>query len=112
MKQKAEIVDLEYVIRKTRNATERTTTLQHRLREFDSDGFKAARLSQVMCKSCYYLCSHIGGCAMTIKPCGICGNEVTYSSTNTGVLCKECATKHHLCAYCGGDLDMKQRRKL
>lgn len=74
------------------------------------DRRRAEREERGECKSCFYT-SRVGGCAITLRKCMCCGVEVAYSSTATDVLCKPCALKHKLCRHCGGDRDMRTRRK-
>ena len=74
------------------------------------DTKKADRLKHHECKACFYS-SRIGGAAMTTRPCMSCGSDEMYGSTATDVLCIACATKHELCRHCGGDLEMRTRRK-
>jgi ribosomal protein S27E len=74
------------------------------------DTEKSERLNRHECKACFYS-SRIGGAAMTYRPCMSCGTSVLYGSTNTDVLCMDCAKQHSLCKHCGGDLEMRTRRK-
>lgn len=63
------------------------------------------------CKSCWYLNNQrIGGAAITHKPCDVCENEMSFGSTCTDSVCKDCSDTHKLCTHCGGDIDMKDRR--
>ena len=78
--------------------------------EVTNDARKNERLKRHECKACFYA-SRIGGAAMTTRPCMSCGSEEMYGSTATDVLCMDCATKHGLCKHCGGDLEMRTRRK-
>lgn len=78
--------------------------------EVASDARKAERLKRHECKACFYS-SRIGGAAMTTRSCMSCGSDEMYGSTATDVLCMVCATKHELCRHCGGDLEMRTRRK-
>ena len=75
-----------------------------------SDARKIKRLKRHECKACFYS-SRMGGAAMTTRPCMSCGSDEMYGSTATDVLCMECAAKHELCKHCGGDLEMRTRRK-
>ncbi len=64
------------------------------------------------CKKCFYIYpARIGGSAMTMEPCGVCGKEVWYGNTSTDRLCMTCALEHKLCKHCGGDVEMRPRRK-
>lgn len=68
------------------------------------------RIEKAECVWCFYS-SRIGGQAMTTQACAACGEIQTYSSTNTDVFCKKCASKHDLCCHCGGDVNTRVRRK-
>lgn len=74
------------------------------------DTEKAQRLERQRCKACHYF-KGIGGAAITTQPCMRCGKEQTYGSTNTDALCMDCATHAELCKHCGGDLEMRTRRR-
>jgi hypothetical protein len=75
-----------------------------------NDTRKAERLKRHECKACFYA-GRIGGAAMTYRKCMSCGSDELYGSTATDVLCMACAVKHCLCKHCGGDLEMRTRRK-
>lgn len=74
------------------------------------DGERKLRLEVQLCKACHYF-SKIGGAAITHRECAGCGQDQTYGSTATDVLCQSCASKYELCKQCGGDIDMQSRRK-
>lgn len=76
-----------------------------------NDSRRAERLKKHECKACFYIRGKLGGAAMTHRACGICGEDQLYSNTNTDVLCRDCAVKHNLCKHCGGDLDMRPKRR-
>lgn len=63
------------------------------------------------CPVCFYS-QKIGGASMTESKCSMCGKELIFGNTNTDELCIGCATVHGLCKHCGGDIELKQRRKL
>jgi hypothetical protein len=75
-----------------------------------NDTCREERLKKHECIACFYG-SHIGGASITEQPCGLCGKTEYYCSTSTDDICMECAKEHHLCKHCGGDLDMKVRRR-
>ena len=75
-----------------------------------NDTRKAERLKRHECKACFYA-GRIGGAAITSRKCMSCGSDEIYGSTATDVLCMACAVKHRLCKHCGGDLEMRTRRK-
>ena len=64
------------------------------------------------CKYCSYIkTTRIGGSAMTESECGLCEKMMVFSSTVVDRLCRDCAERNLLCKHCGGDIDMKIRRK-
>lgn len=79
--------------------------------QVQNDTLKADREKRGECKACFYLHSGIGGAAMTTRACASCGVDQQYSSTCTDALCDGCAKRLGLCRLCGGDVDMKLRRK-
>lgn len=76
-----------------------------------ADSDRAKRLAKQQCPPCFYLRHRIGGAAMTSKPCGVCGEEMMFGSTATGQVCMACAKDLDLCEYCGGTIDLRDRRK-
>jgi hypothetical protein len=85
---------------------------RERLKKYDNDPDRKARLCVGECKFCFYMRSKIGGSMMTNKPCNSCGTVILYSSTCTGTICKECGDIFRVCTHCGGDINDKNRRKL
>ena len=78
---------------------------------FLADRGRKERLKRSLCRRCYYIwIERIGGAAMTNQSCGICGEDVMYSSTATDKLCLRCAVKHELCKQCGADIHLRPRR--
>lgn len=75
------------------------------------DPHKIERRKKALCKPCFYNRSRIGGAAMTFQPCGICGEEMPFGNTVTDSCCTKCALENNLCKHCGGDIEMRQRRK-
>ena len=87
-------------------------SIREKLVAFDTKPDEEGRSNKQECLYCYYVgTDRIGGSAYTTTTCGICGKEVTFSSTNTDVLCKECGKEHDLCKHCGSDMQMRLRRK-
>lgn len=74
------------------------------------DERQTERIKRHECKACYYG-GRVGGSAMTKQSCMCCGKDEVYSSTDTDTLCMPCAVKHSLCKRCGGDLEMRTRRR-
>jgi hypothetical protein len=85
--------------------------LLERARRAEQDVDRQARLAKGFCVSCHYVIGRIGGAAMTSQPCACCLAPQMYASTNTDALCLPCAKEHSLCKHCGGDLDMRERRR-
>ena len=78
--------------------------------DLQTDPRKAERLKAQECIACFYR-GRIGGATMTERPCGVCDKVQGYGSTATDALCLECAKQHDLCKHCGGDINMRVRRK-
>lgn len=76
-----------------------------------NDIYKELRVIAQECQRCYYI-TKVGGASMTTVLCGICEKEMMFGSTCTDTVCLDCAKKHRLCKHCGGDIDMKTRRKI
>jgi len=70
------------------------------------------RKKKCMCRVCHYMRGRIGGAMCTVALCGMCKTEMHYGNTCVDVLCTNCATKHKLCRFCGGDAELRNRRKL
>lgn len=70
----------------------------------------ADRRARLECKACYHF-PRWGGTAITESKCGICGETIMNASTNTDAICKPCAEEHDLCRHCGGDREMRTRRR-
>ena len=80
--------------------------------EVKNDVRRAERVKAGKCPSCFYLRhGRIGCAAMTTQPCMCCGKDQVYGSTATDVLCLECAKEHDLCKQCGGDREMRVKRR-
>lgn len=79
-------------------------------KRISDDTDKQRRLVEQNCKRCFYG-SRIGGAAMTTQPCMCCHTQVMYGSTATDALCMDCAKENDLCKRCGGDIELRTRRK-
>lgn len=111
MKRQAAKIDQDTVTWETDRAKHIAEETVAKALRFLADPDKKKRLAEGLCATCCYLLSvRIGGAAMTCKPCGICGEEMTFGSTATDDLCKPCALKHELCRQCGGDVRLRVRR--
>lgn len=88
-------------------------SMRARLAAFDADSDKPGRARKHECKCCFYLHSpRMAGQAFTKRQCGLCDEIVTHGNTNCPVVCDKCAALHGLCRNCGGDINMKVRRKI
>jgi hypothetical protein len=76
-----------------------------------TDPDKKKRHEVGLCPVHYYDHTNIGGAAITKCMCGLCGEEMVFSSTSVDKVCAECAKTKQLCKYCGADIDLKRRRK-
>jgi hypothetical protein len=77
-----------------------------------ADTNREDRLEKSLCLVCYHYRSRAGGQAITHKPCDICLEDMCFASTCTDKLCKTCSKKLKVCTRCGGDMELKTRRKL
>lgn len=76
------------------------------------DADREKRLGALECPSCFYIrSSRVGGASMTTWYCGVCAEEGLHGSTAVPRVCRRCAEKHSLCVQCGGDLNMRERRR-
>lgn len=110
MKQNKLVMNVGNMIGWTVRAKSRTDGWLKLADDVANDTRKAERLNRHECKACFYG-GRIGGAAMTTRACMSCGEDQLYGSTSTDALCLPCATKHTLCKRCGGDLEMRTRRK-
>lgn len=94
----------------TRKASNYVREVLQRAELIRADAKRAARVEANFCLACYYV-ERIGGAAMTSAPCMTCGKDQMYGSTNTDVLCLDCAREHALCKHCGGDFQMNVGRR-
>lgn len=78
--------------------------------EMEGDLRADERLYNNECRSCFYG-GRVSCPRSTMRRCMCCGEAQYYSSTATDVLCLDCATKHKLCKRCGGDLEMRTKRR-
>lgn len=84
----------------------------NRAHAFNGDTERKQRLIESCCKSCwYFMRPRIGGAAMTTWYCGMCAKRALDGSTATDRVCLACAKEHRLCTQCGGDLDMRVKRR-
>ena len=82
-------------------------------RKLSKDEDRKERLTKSLCLSCFYLFkSRMGGATITQRECACCDKEMQFGSTATDLLCLDCASDNGLCAQCGADVELKERRKL
>lgn len=110
MEMKAQKMSVCNMVYATERAKRNVNLILARAQEVKTDPKKGERVAANECIGCFYS-SRIGGSAMTDRPCMSCGINQMYGSTYTDVLCLACAKNHGLCKHCGGDIDMKVRRK-
>lgn len=110
MKQSPQVMNKGNMIAATERARYYVNDRIESTRKLDVDACKDQRLKRHECRACFYS-SRIGGSACTERACMCCGMIQMYGSTATDVLCMDCARKHLLCKHCGGDLEMRVRRK-
>lgn len=79
--------------------------------QLETDPQQEERVARQLCKACFYGPPRLGGAAVTSQPCMCCGEDQMYGSTNTDVLCENCAKDHGLCKHCGGDFEIRTDRK-
>lgn len=111
MEQRKAVMDITNMVRASSISNHRCQDLVKRAEKVANDTEKEARLNAQLCKACHYF-ERIGGQAFTMRPCMSCGSEEKYSSTVTDVLCKSCAKEGDLCKRCGGDLEMRVKRRI
>lgn len=99
------------MISATERSKSRVQDLLDRANSVQTDSKQQERRFAVLCKGCFYFPS-IGGAAITKRPCMCCGADVIYGSTATDVLCQNCAKETDLCKRCGGDAELRVRRKV
>ena len=110
MEQRPQAMNKGNMIGATERAQQRVKAWIDHAAEVQADARKAERMARLECKACFYS-SRLGGQAITTRPCMSCGSREVYGSTNTDVLCAPCATAGDLCKHCGGDREMRARRK-
>lgn len=110
MEQKPQTMNEGTMIGATERAQQQVKEWIRHAEEVRTDARKHEREAKLECKACFYS-SRIGGSAIVFRPCMSCGSREGYGSTNTDVLCENCARLGDLCKHCGGDCYMNTRRK-
>jgi hypothetical protein len=87
-------------------------SVTEKVQRMEQDVDRDARLEAGECLTCYYLRRpRVGGSAMTTWWCGLCGTPCRHGSTAVPKVCPPCSDANHLCRECGGDLDLRDRRR-
>jgi hypothetical protein len=108
-KQKTDMCSIE---RATNQAKYHADGVIKRARDFEQDEDKKARLKLGLCRTCYYINTGMfAGAAMTDAECGICKSIMHFGSTSVDAICKSCSEDNGICKKCGGDIELKVRRK-
>lgn len=110
MKRPPKVMNQGNMVGATYAAKAAVTDLLAIAKEIETDARREERLARNECRACFYR-PMWGGAAICEQDCMCCGNEQMYGSTATDVLCLECAKRHSLCKHCGGDLEMRTRRR-
>ncbi len=103
-------IDRVSILRANNWAKMRIESTLEAAEKYRSDPNREKRKEMAECLVCSEA-RRIGGCAMTTAICGICGKELLFGNTCVDVLCLDCAKANQLCKHCGGDIDLKDRRK-
>jgi DNA-directed RNA polymerase subunit RPC12/RpoP len=113
MKSRKILVDQEYIDRQTYWANREAETLIKNVSAFQNDPDQAKRKESLKCKRCFYLrAGGFAGQAFTEQDCGICETTMIFSSTATDVVCPDCAKAHDICVECGGNIEIKVKKKV
>ena len=110
MEQKPQVMSKAHMVGATERAARQVQAWADHAASVQADNRKEERLAQMECKACFYA-ERMGGASMTYRACMCCGSRELYGSTNTDVLCAPCASAGKLCKHCGGDLQMRSRRR-
>jgi hypothetical protein len=105
------IVEAAFIYRATDQAKFAVAETIRNAQKLQEDSDRAKRHAKAECLACFYLWGRIGGAAITTTQCGRCETEITFGNTCVDVLCLECAKRLGLCVHCGGDMELKHRRK-
>lgn len=79
--------------------------MRTQLDSYSTDSSKEDREKEHKCKYCYYIeTGMVSMSVMTNFDCINCGKTMMFASSNTDVLCEECAIKLNLCKHCGANI--------
>lgn len=111
MRRVRRIVDAAFVYRATGQAKSAVAEVINNADKLQNDPDKDWRQAKGECPVCFYVWGRVGGASITTTQCGRCEKELTFGNTCVDVLCLDCANKLGLCVHCGGDQELKHRRK-
>lgn len=78
--------------------------------QIDFDEHRQKRQTELKCLLCYYSPPGIAGQAFTGRLCGICDRDMQFATTDTDMICGECATIHKLCRHCSANRELRTNR--
>ena len=104
-------IDKTSILRQTEKNLYFIERMKERILKFDTDSENETRYDKQVCKFCYYLGSRAGGAACSSRPCAMCETTLHSGNTCVDILCKGCAIVNKLCTCCGGDIDLKPKRR-
>jgi len=110
MEKPAKRMSIVNMVSATGIAKNSESELIERATDMKGDRRKKERKKRNYCRWCFYT-PRMGGQSCTNQPCGMCGEIQHYGSTDTDALCLACAKKYDLCKHCGGDVEMRVRRR-
>ena len=111
MKQRKQLIARNTIEGQNTRAKECIDSILKMAEKILSDEDKKERLDKCLCKSCFYVRNmRMGGASMTTRPCGVCEDEMQFSSTATDAICPSCASVNNLCKQCGANMDLKNIR--
>jgi len=108
MNQPAKKIDAFSINFSTDNQRHRRERIIELAKLLTEDPGRKERRKKGLCVNCYYDKGWLGGAAMTTRPCGCCGEEMSFGSTATDVLCLDCAKILGLCKQCGATTELKR----
>lgn len=89
----------------TRMAIRHAEELRERLERYESDVNADQRMTEKLCRTCFYLRPPSIACqAFTSYVCNNCNKADMYHNGNVPKYCKECASEHNACRRCGADI--------
>lgn len=81
-----------------------------RHQKFQDDEDYDIRIMKDCCKACFYILGSLNS-GPTAAACKLCGIKAYSGSVIPDFCCGQCAKDMKLCCRCGGDIEMKLRRK-